>query len=99
MSGKIGDYPSLEIYHENALGQPDVVLQDEAATDEPWGPLWYLTQHHEVGPQGVSAVDDFYNDPDHRHIGERNPYLKYPDRYPDTTLGDPANPPTVATVP
>lgn len=104
VSGTIGDYPSLEIYHDNDLGQPDIVLQDEAEdlpgdVADPLDPAWYLTQHHEVGDDGATAVDDFYDDPDHHHIGPRNPYLKYPDRYPDTTLGDPDSPPTVVTVP
>lgn len=97
VDGTIGDYPSLEVYQDNDLGQTSVVSQ-YAATTDPTGPLRKLTQHHDVGT-GSSAVDPFYNDPDHRHIGPRNPYLKYPDRYPDTTLGDPDNPPTVNTVP
>lgn len=97
IDGTIGDYPSVEAYQDHDYGPPTVVTQ-YAATTSATGPALRLTQHHEVGT-GSSAVDPFYNDPDHHHIGPRNPYLKYPDRYPDTTLGDPDNPPTVVTVP
>ena len=101
VSGTTGDYPSTEIYTDNGLGQTSVVLQDEASdlpgdVFDPGDPAWFLTQHHEVGPEGAAAVDPFYSQPDRPHT---NPYLKYPDRYPDTTLGDPDNPPVVVTVP
>lgn len=98
VNGTVGDYPSLEVYHDNPLGVPDVVAQDEADNQGPLGPALWLTQHHEIGT-GAVAVDPFYDDPEHHHIGPRNPFLKYPDRYPDTRLGDPANPPGVVTVP
>lgn len=101
VSGRISDYPSFEVYHDRPDGTTQTLDQDEADSNvlgKPFGPLSELPFMHEVGTGGPAEMNDFYKKgmDGGRHDYEwRNPYLKYPDRYPFTELGSVDNPPDV----
>lgn len=105
VSGRISDYPSFEVYRDSPDGATtSTIIQDAADTNvlgEEMGPLSELPFEHEVGTGGPAAINDFYQEgmDGGRHDYEwRNPYLKYPDRYPYTQLGSVDDPPDVQVV-
>ena len=104
VAGRISDYPSLEAYHDGGDGSTTPLLQDEADGKnfaEELGPLTQLPFMHEVGEHPMEQVNDFYRDDmdGGRHDYEwRNPYLKYPDRYPWSELGSPDDPSDIEAI-
>lgn len=104
VSGRISDYPSFEVYHDDPDGTTRSLAQDAADANvlgSDMGPLTELPFMHEVGDGGPAEMNDFYKPgmDGGRHDYEwRNPFLKYPDRYPFTDLGSVDSPPDVQVV-
>lgn len=100
LDAKVGNYPSLEMYHDAPDGATGTIYQYNATMD-PDGALDNLPWAHTIGnvDDAERPFHDWTSINGSPPVGPQEPGGPYVDQYVPTRAGDPNHPPVAITVP